>query len=161
MKFAPFCTFALTVLITSCQQTSTEQAQAAVAEYVQYGMSKTGNYRSEGFYVQPFTRQDSVAYVLNVTQRTAASQPITAVNGPSPAPTADFTRRAQERQHILSQQADTTRIGTFVRHIYRNEDSNGTVNRDSVDVVVYPPRDVVVLFKGQVPLQPESRVPTK
>ncbi|MBC6607314.1 hypothetical protein H8B13_10835 [Hymenobacter sp. BT188] len=156
MKSAFFYAFALTALLTSCEQSPAEHAQAAVSEHVQQGMSKTGNYRSETFYIQPFTRQDSIAYVVKVNQRNDAA--VTAVANNAQAPTADFTRRAQERQQLLARQADTSRIGLFVRHVYRSEDGDGTTHRDSVDAVVYPPRDVVVLFSGQVALQPANRI---
>lgn len=156
MTKAPLCTFALTTLFTSCQQTPTEQAQAAVAEYVRYGMSVPSNYRSEGFQVQPFSRQDSIAYVLGVTEQEAAQQASATATRTTSAPTADALRRAQERQRLQARQADTTRIGLFVRHVYREESKNGFLRRDSVDAVVYPPRNVVVLFTGRVPLRPKS-----
>jgi membrane-bound lytic murein transglycosylase len=151
----------LTASLTSCEQAPTEHAQAAVSEYVQHGMSKTGNYRAEAFYIQPFTRQDSIAYVVKMNQRNEATAAVMAIADNAQAPTADFTRRTQERQQLLARQADTTRIALFVRHVYRNEDRDGTTNRDSVDAVVYPPREVVVLFTGQVQLQPGSRVKAK
>ena len=160
MKFAPLYTFALTALFTSCQQTPAEQAQAAVAEYVQYGMSVPSNYYSEGFHAQPFTRQDSIAYVLKVNER-AAQQATVANKGTSPAPTADDTRRAQEQQRLQARQADNTEIGVFVRHRYREETKAGFSRRDSVDAVVYPPRRVIVLFSGQVPLRKESQSAAK
>lgn len=161
MKSTFFYPLALTALFTSCEQAPAEHAQAAVSEYVQHGMSKTGNYRAEAFYIQPFTRQDSIAYIVKMNQRNEATAAVSPVADNAQAPTADFTRRAQERQQLLARKADTTRVGLFVRHVYRNEDRNGTTNRDSVDAVVYPPRDVVVLFTGQVALQPGSRVKAK
>ncbi|SMB91052.1 hypothetical protein SAMN00120144_0624 [Hymenobacter roseosalivarius DSM 11622] len=161
MKSAIFYAAALAALLASCEQAPAEHAQAAVSEYVQHGMSKTGNYRAEAFYIQPYTRQDSIAYVVKMNQRNEATAVVTPVADTPQAPTADFTRRAQEHQQLLARKADTTRIGLFVRHVYRNEDRDGTTNRDSVDAVVYPPREVVVLFTGQVALQPGSRVKAK
>jgi phage terminase large subunit-like protein len=160
MKFPLLNALGFTALFTSCQQTPTERAQAAVAEYVQYGMSVPSNYYSEGFHTQPFTRQDSIAYVLQVTER-AAKQASTAANGASLTLTADDTRRAQERQRLQARQADNTEIGVFVRHKYREETKEGFSRRDSVDAVVYPPRSVVVLFTGQVPLRGESKAAAK
>jgi hypothetical protein len=160
MKSVFFYACAAAALFTSCQQTPAEQAQAAVAEYVQYGMSVPSNYYSEGFHTQPFTRQDSIAYVLQVTER-AAKQASAAANGTSLTPTADDTRRAQERQRLQARQADNTEIGVFVRHKYREETKAGFSRRDSVDAVVYPPRSVVVLFTGQVPLRGESKSAAK
>ncbi|QIL77405.1 hypothetical protein [Hymenobacter sp. HDW8] len=161
MKSAFFHAFVLLVLLASCEQAPAEHAQAAVSEYVQHGMSKTGNYRAEAFYIQPFTRQDSIAYVVKMNQRNQATAAVTTVADTPQAPTADFTRRTQEHEQLLARKTDTTRIGLFVRHIYRNEDNDGTTRRDSVDAVVYPPREVTVLFTGQVELQPSSRVKAK
>lgn len=161
MKYLFFYTAALTASLSSCEQAPAEHAQAAVSEYVQQGMSKTGNYRSESFYVQPFTRQDSIAYVMKMNERNEATAAATPVGGAAQAPTADYTRRTQERQQLLARKADTTRIGLFVRHVYRSEDADGTSSRDSVDAVVYPPREVVALFTGQVALEPGNRVKAK
>jgi hypothetical protein len=116
-------------LLFSCNSSPEKRAESAVSEYVSNRLGDPADYRAGKFDTKPYTRQDSVAYLTSVGQLSADSA--------APKPTA-----------APAVAAGQVRVGTFVRHDYREQTKTGIVSRDSGEFVVYPNGEVVQLIPG-------------
>ncbi|MCB2377770.1 hypothetical protein LGH70_09270 [Hymenobacter sp. BT635] len=116
-------------LLTSCNNSPEKRAELAVGEYVSNRLGDPASYRAGEFDTKPFTRQDSAAYAVRAARLGADSSTAT------PAVSGKVAR-------------GEVRIGTFVRHSYREQTKAGDVSRDSGEFVVYPSGDVVQLIPG-------------
>ncbi|TGE25398.1 hypothetical protein E5K00_09475 [Hymenobacter aquaticus] len=115
-------------LLAGCNNSPEKRAESAVAEYVGNRMGDPASYRAGKFDTRPYTRQDSVAYVASLARLNADS-----ATKPTVSPKVAN---------------GAARIGTFVRHDYREQTKAGDVSRDSGEFVVYPNGDVVQLIPG-------------
>lgn len=129
MKTISFCLLAAVFLTASCNNSPEKRAEAVVSEYVSNRLDNPGDYRSDKFDTKPYTRQDSAVYAARVAQFNASSGASAAT---APAAVAN----------------GTARIGTFVRHSYREQTKDGDVRRDSGEFIVSPAGDVVELIPG-------------
>ncbi|WP_092676314.1 hypothetical protein [Hymenobacter arizonensis] len=96
-----------------------EVAESLVREEVQASLPNPVAYKSIGFDVEPYTRQDSAAAAAG-----RGSTPGRAIGG-----------------------ADTTRIGWEVRHVYWAEDADASLVKQEARFAVYPPKTVVRLVE--------------
>ncbi|UYZ65019.1 hypothetical protein [Hymenobacter weizhouensis] len=100
------------LLLSGCQKSTQQQAEAAVQDFVSNRASDPKNYFPDRFRFRPYTRRDSLLYLADMARITGTAAP--------PAPTA----------------ADSVRIGTLVRHTYRDETRDGVGIKDSGEYVV-------------------------
>lgn len=117
MRFFLTATAAL-CLLSSCQKSTQQQAEAAVRDFVGNRASDPQNYFPDRFQFRPYTRRDSLLYLADMARIGGQPAPL--------APTA----------------ADSVRIGTLVRHTYRDETRAGVGIRDSGEYVVRPNGEV-------------------
>ncbi|GAB3236353.1 hypothetical protein GCM10027346_26970 [Hymenobacter seoulensis] len=115
-----------TLLLASCKKTTEQQAELAVQDFVRNRISDPKNYFPGKFTFRPYTKRDSLLYLSQMAQ----------ING-SVAPPAPGS-------------ADTVRIGTLVRHAYRDEMRNGLMIQDSGEYVVRPNLEVRVLMAESI-----------